>query len=113
MDTQDLTKATYDTTGVPTIYANNANVTISFSDLRLYLAEVAPKNIVLNPDPANPSPSDFVVSPKLSVVLTPEFAKSLGDAILTAVAKYEAIFGPLRPVKTQEQFLAAIQQIKK
>jgi hypothetical protein len=102
---------------VPTVYCNLANVTISFSDLRLYLAEVGPKTIAVNPDlsgtKAAETKSEAVISPKLSVVFTPEFAKSVGDALLKSVAKYEEIFGPLRSIKTAEQVTAAMQKLDK
>jgi uncharacterized protein DUF3467 len=105
-------KVSYDTANVPTVYCNIANVTVSFNDLRLYLAEMGPSAIAVNPDATIPSldKSKASVSPKLSIVMNPEFAKSVADAILGAVAKYEEIFGPLRTPKTLEQVAAALQQ---
>lgn len=113
MDTEDQSNISYDTTGVPTLYCNIANVTVSFNDFRLYLAEMGPKAIVINPNAGAGAPSiksEATVSPKLSVVMNPEFAKSLADAILVAVGKYEEVFGPLRSVKKLEQVAAAMQQ---
>jgi uncharacterized protein DUF3467 len=117
MDNEDSAKMAYETAGVPTVYCNLANVTISFSDLRLYLAEVGPKTIAVTSDlvgtKAADTKSEAVISPKLSVVFTPEFAKSVGDALLKSVAKYEEIFGPLRASKTPQQVIAAMQQSNK
>jgi hypothetical protein len=104
----------YETEGVPTLYCNVANVTVSFSDLRLYLSEVSPKRVLVNPESSSTgalnTKAEALVAPKLSVVLNPEFAKSVGNAILAAVAKYESVFGPLRPEKTAAQVAAAIQE---
>ena len=114
MPTEDTIAASYSTEGVETLYCNIANVSISFSDLRLYLGEVTPKKIVVNPDAGGVNALtntkiEALVSPKLSVVFTPEFAKSVAKAILTAVVRYETIFGPLRENKTQEQISAALE----
>jgi len=114
MDNEDSLNMSYDTTGVPTLYCNIANVTVSFNDFRLYLAEMSPEKIVINTNAdaatAPSMKSKAAVSPKLSVVMNPEFAKSVADAILVAVNKYEEVFGPLRSVKTLEQLTAAMQQ---
>jgi hypothetical protein len=114
MENEKSPNVSYGSEGVPTIYCNIANVTVSFSDLRLYLAEMSPKTIIINPDAhGTVDKSESLVSPKLSVVMSPEFAKSVGDAILASVAKYEEVFGQLRPVKTQEQVTAALQSLIK
>jgi hypothetical protein len=113
MENEKPDKTSYLTEGVPTLYCNIANVTVSFTDLRLYLAEASSKKIVVNPDPAAMAMAETLVSPKLSVAMSPEFAKSVADAILIAVAKYEEVFGKLRTAKTLEQVTVAIQQPKK
>ena len=112
MENENPDKTSYLTDGVPTIYCNIANVTVSFSDLRLYLAEASSKRIVVNPDPTALVMAETLVSPKLSVAMSPEFAKSMADAILQAVAKYEEVFGKLRPAKTLEQVTVAMQPKK-
>jgi hypothetical protein len=114
MENEKTTDVSYDTEGVPTLYCNIANVTLSFTDLRLYLAEASTKTIVINPNAAGAMlKSEPLVSPKLSVAMSPEFAKSVADAILTAVAKYEEVFGKLRPSKTLAQVTVAMEQAKK
>jgi hypothetical protein len=115
MDNEQQLKVSYETDDVPTLYCNNVNVTVSFSDLRLYLAEVAPKTIFVNAEAGETTgalntKSEALVSPKLSVVFNPEFAKSVGQTLLTAVAKYEAIFGSLRTPKSVAQISEAMLQ---
>lgn len=86
-----------DTAGVPTLYVNQANVTLSFHDLRVYLSEVSPKSIETSQPKDTFTSRQPSISPKLCLVLNPEFARGLHEAIATSLAKYEALFGPLRP----------------
>jgi hypothetical protein len=113
MEIENAVESSYSAEGVPTLYCNIANVTIAFSDLRLYLGEVTPKSIVVNPEAGGTrtvtnNKIEALVTPRISVVFNPEFAKSVGEAILTAVSRYEAVFGPLRTQKTAEQINAAL-----
>jgi hypothetical protein len=84
-----------ETQGIPSLYANHANVTISFHDIRVYFSEVTPKVVDTRPTPG--MPSEPLVNPRASFVFTPEFAKLLGDSLLAAVAQYVERFGTLRP----------------
>ena len=90
------------TEGFPLLYANLASVSANYNDLRIYFAEVQPKVVATFVAPGQgPTPmgaGDANIAPRVCMVLTPEFAKSLVDALSTTVAQYEKQFGPLRPV---------------
>ena len=89
-----LAGLTFETKGVPTLYSNHASPSISFNDIRIYFAEVFPKELSVGTSPAA-TRIEPTVEPRLCVVVTPEFAKSLVEALSKAVEKYEAIFGPM------------------
>ena len=92
----------FETKDVPTLYSNHASPSISFNDLRIYFGEVAPKELaaVQTTTAKRAAPT---VTPRLCVVMSPEFAKALAQSILTAVDKYENVFGSLRLAPTQDQ----------
>ncbi|HVS87695.1 MAG TPA: DUF3467 domain-containing protein [Candidatus Acidoferrum sp.] len=92
----------FQTKDVPTLYCNHASPSISFNDLRIYFAEVAPKELAAVQS-TTAKRAEPTVTPRICVVVSPEFAKALAQSILTAVDKYENLFGPLRPSPTQEQ----------
>jgi hypothetical protein len=83
---------TIETQGIPTYYVNHAHVNISLTDFRIFLGEATPKSYKVGvlTDP------EITVNPKVSIVLNPEFAKSLCDIIKNSVDQYEAKFGKLR-----------------
>src|ERR1700674_2078652 len=89
------------TKDIPTIYCNHANPSVSFNDIRVYLSEVVPEELMAlvaeKPSAVKPH-----VETRVCIVCSPEFAKGLGESILKAVEKYEEIFGPLRPKPKQE-----------
>lgn len=92
--------ATMPTEGFPLAYANLASVIGTFNDIRIYFAELQPKAIATAgaPDQAPVGPSEANIAPRVCVVLTPEFAKSLRDVLSGTVERYEKQFGSLRPV---------------
>ncbi len=97
-----LAGVTFETKGIPVLYANQANPSISFNDIRIYFSDVSPKEVSV----ATPKEVGRIaptVDPKLCVVISPEFAKSLGETLIKTIEKYEHVFGPLRPQPTQQQ----------
>jgi hypothetical protein len=88
------------TEGFPIVYANLASVTANYNDLRLYFADQFAKTVATTQLPAGgPSVvSEAVIAPRICLVLTPEFAKSVLAALSTTIAQYEKAFGALRPV---------------
>ena len=96
-----LSGMSFSTKDVPVLYVNIASPTISFNDIRIYLGEVGPKEVAVVP-PTTATRNEPAVEPRLCLVLSPEFAKALGQAVLQAVEKYEGIFGPLRVAPTQQ-----------
>ena len=83
-----------DTEGVPSVYCNQVALSMSFHDIRIYASEVTPKKLNINP--AGLSAAEPVVHTRLSLVMNPEFAKTLLDSLATTIAQYESKFGPLR-----------------
>jgi Protein of unknown function (DUF3467) len=90
-----------DTAGIPSIYCNVASVTVSFGELRLYLGEAGPKQVAL--ELSTPKATETVVTPRVCIVLSPEFSRSLRDALSRTIEIYEKKFGQLRPEPTPEQ----------
>lgn len=88
----------FETKDVPSVYCNQANVSMSYNDVRVYISEIAPSEIVIGPQQApGLIPREPNLSPRMCLVLSPEFARSLAKAIMIGTEKYEATFGPLRP----------------
>jgi hypothetical protein len=100
--TNPLAEVSFETGGVPTLYCNHANPSVSFNDIRVYLSEVTPRKIAALV-PAKPVSLPPEVNPRLCVVFSPEFAKGLAESLLKAVEKYEELFGPLRPQPDQAE----------
>lgn len=96
--------AAFSTQGVINIYANVASVTLSFHDMRIYLAEVKPTEVEIKTIPDKEMKlGQATVSPLACVIINPEFARSLKDALTMAIEKYEGLFGPLRSEPVQQQ----------
>jgi Protein of unknown function (DUF3467) len=95
------------TEGFPVVYSNIASLAANFNDLRIYFAEIQPKSVVTvaapvpAPEPAGAAmaivPAEANISPRICMVMTPEFAKSLNDALSSTLSLYEKQFGQLRP----------------
>ncbi len=81
------------TAGVPTVYANIASLSISQLDIRVYLMDAQPQEISANQVARN---SQVAFTPKLCLVVTPEFGKSLVQALTATLDKYEGQFGKIR-----------------
>jgi hypothetical protein len=102
MTTSPLEGVVFESKDVPTVYCNHASPSISFHDLRIYFGEVAPRELPAL-QTTGATRAEPRITPRLCVVVSPEFAKALGQAILTAVEKYENVFGPLRISPTEDQ----------
>jgi hypothetical protein len=98
---------TFPADDVPTLYANHASTSLSFNDIRIYFNEVGPKQLETS-QASTIRQREATITPRLCIVVSPEFAKSLAENTLIAVEKYEHIFGPLRVAPTGEQFLEKI-----
>lgn len=89
------------TEGFPVVYANLASLSANYNDVRIYFAEIQPKTIVTlpTPEPAPKviGPTEANVAPRICMVMSPEFAKSLYDALSSTLSIYEKQFGQLRP----------------
>jgi hypothetical protein len=85
------------TEGFPIAYANLASLTANFNDLRIYFADAQPKTVVTMLGLTQPVIADANIAPRICIVMAPEFAKSLLDALAGTIAAYEKQFGPLRP----------------
>ncbi|HEV3279396.1 MAG TPA: DUF3467 domain-containing protein [Terriglobia bacterium] len=73
---------------LPNVYINSANVALGGLEMRLYLAETTPTE----------DGEGLIVTDRVCVVMTPEFAKFMSASLLESMNKFEARFGPLRNV---------------
>ena len=97
----DLTQTTsgnpMPTEGFPIVYSNLASLTANYNDLRIYFADAQPRTVATVGTPMPAAIAEANIAPRICVVVTPEFAKSLLDALAGTIALYEKQFGPLRP----------------
>lgn len=100
----------FETAGIPTVYCNQANLSLSYNDVRVYMAEVSPSELVANPTGGTFAQKQPRVDTKLCLVMSPEFARSLAVALTTGVQQYETTFGHLRPEPTQEQITKSLEK---
>lgn len=105
---QPTKSATLETAGTPTVYCNQAVFSLSYNDVRVYLLETSPSELVLNPSGNQLAEKPPNIESKFCLVLSPEFARSLAKALSDSVAQYEGVFGALRAEPSQEQISAAV-----
>jgi hypothetical protein len=98
----------FETKGVPTVYCNLTVTSLSYSDIRVYVLEQSPGELVLNPKTTELVQKPPLNEAKVCLVFSPEFAASLVKSLSETVAQYQSIFGPLRPQPTEEGLAAAI-----
>ncbi|HET6143840.1 MAG TPA: DUF3467 domain-containing protein [Candidatus Acidoferrales bacterium] len=103
-------KITIQTKGIPSVFCNHAVTSISFGDIRVYLSEISPKEIIANPVGSEMTLKEPNIETKYCLVLTPEFAKSMANALNSAVGTYESVFGTLRPEPTIDQIPKALEK---
>jgi hypothetical protein len=86
--------------GVPSIYANNARVSLTYNDLKIYFADalaVEPgQQFMLGRGEAVENTNAMLME-RVCMILSPEFTRALHDILGTAIEKYEEKFGKLRP----------------
>ena len=93
--------ASFETEGIPSLYANVASITMSFHDMRIYLAEAMPTEVEITTEvKGDLKLRQARVTPRLCLIINPEFARNLRDAISISIGKYEELFGQLRPNPT-------------
>jgi len=73
-----------------TIYTNNVQVSISLYDVRLLLNDVV-----------SATQSRIDVEEQAAIVMSPEHARDVSEALRRALAQYEERFGPIRPSPEQ------------
>jgi Protein of unknown function (DUF3467) len=74
---------------LPLVYTNSARVSSSFFDFRIIFSESR-----------QTGPSEVTTTAHVAVIMSPEHAKALADALNTTIEQYEAQFGKLRPLPT-------------
>lgn len=99
----------FETKDTITVYCNQALMSLSYNDIRVYLLELSPSELVLNPTSQQLIEKAPRADSKFCLAVSPEFARSLAKSLLDTVAKYEAVFGALRPEPTKEQVSAAVE----
>jgi hypothetical protein len=86
--------------GVPNVYANNARVSVTYNDVKVYFADalaLEPGQQLLLSQGEAQSNSAALLMERVCLILSPEFARSLQEVLGTAVEMYEQKFGKLRP----------------
>jgi hypothetical protein len=68
---------------------------MSYVDIRVFLSQISPKE--LNLEPVGMKPAEPLINTRLALVMSPEFAKMLLDSLSSVIQQYEAKFGHLRP----------------
>lgn len=66
-------------------YSNSLNIEVSFSDFKFFFGEIL-----------EATEEKLKVEEYISVIVTPEEARSIADLLLKQVKLYEATFGPIR-----------------
>jgi hypothetical protein len=99
---------TFETKEVATVYCNQASFSLSYNDIRAYIVEISPSEVVVNPTKDELIHAAPKIDPKFSLLMSPEFARTFANALLNTIGKYESIFGKLRPEPTQETINSAI-----
>ena len=84
------------TEGFPVAYANLASTTVNFNDIRVYFSDTQAKQIVTERAAGVIRVAENLVSPRICVVMTPEFARGLRDALALSISQYEENFGSIR-----------------
>jgi hypothetical protein len=112
VDSQQTDNAAIETKGVPVVYCNQASLSMSFHDLRIYLAEAIPESLEVSGASGPLKQRQTVYKPSVSLVMTPEFAKTFATAIQNAIEKYVETFGALRVEPSQEQVLKTLSRSK-
>ncbi len=76
---------------MPTVYVNNIGFGVGPVEVRLFLGEILP----------NPEGTAMVLTQRLSVVMTPEYAKVVAETLLQAIENLEKQYGQLRNVRPE------------
>jgi hypothetical protein len=105
-------KTTFETKGIPTAYCNQASVALSYNEIRIYLFETTPSELVVDQSSTELLQKKPHYESKISLVFSPEFGRALAKAIAGAVEQYEGAFGPLRPEPKLEQIKKAFAKKK-
>jgi hypothetical protein len=86
--------------GVPNVYANNARVSLTYNDVKVYFADAIahePGQQLLLGQGETQESTNALIMERVCLILSPEFARSLHEVLGTAVETYEQKFGKLRP----------------
>jgi hypothetical protein len=92
----DNTNEVLGTAGFPNLYVNHVAVSMSGVDVRIFLSEVSPREVQIQAQDAL-KPAEPLVTPRVCLVVAPEFAKTILDSLSRLIPEYESRFGPLRP----------------
>jgi uncharacterized protein DUF3467 len=111
---KNASQNTISSEGFPVAYANVASLAASFADIRIFFAESFPKELVTDPGSGPYRVKENAVAPRICVAMSPEFARSVRDALSAAISQYETQFGALRtnPNPNPQQPLAQSSKTK-
>jgi hypothetical protein len=82
-------------TSLPTFYANNARVAVSFHDIRVYFMEARPSPASL--EESTDVPSSANLFELCAIIMSPECVQALAQGLAKATDTYQEKFGKLRP----------------
>jgi len=101
-----------DASEMQSVYCNQVSLSLSLNDIRIYLCEAAPKNVLAGQLAGTLKLAEPHIKTHFSMVVSPEFARGLAKAIKLAVDKYEQTYGPLRAEPSMEDLTRAIESQK-
>ena len=84
---EEITQKVIEDAELPVVYTNTARVWSSFFDFRIVFSEAR-----------QTGPAEVTTTAHVAVVMSPEHAKALAEALNKTIEQYEAQFGKLRPV---------------
>ena len=80
-----------DTKDIPSVYCNQAAISMSFNDIRIFLVEAIPANVNLGQGSRKMKRRETLIKPSVSLIVSPEFARNLAESIsghLKSMPKY-------------------------
>ena len=101
-----------ETKDIPAAYCNQASVSMSLNDIRVFLSEAIPKTIDVGGPESGPKLQETLFRPVVSLILSPEFANKLAIALTGMVGKYQETFGALRADPPQDAILKSVEPKK-
>jgi Protein of unknown function (DUF3467) len=102
-----------ETKDIPSVYCNQATISMSLNDVRIFLVEALPQTVQLRiggpREQSLATQAETIFKSQHSLVMSPEFAKTFVKALHDAVELYEKTFGAIRQEPSVEDFQKILQ----